>query len=134
ANIETLVVAAGLGNDTINVSGTGGPATVRVDGDQPTASDTLNVTTGAAANVSVTYGTDPSSGVIGDNIAGNVAFTGIEHIGLTGAGATNLTINGTNGNDAINQSGNTVTVNNGAEITFATYPALRLTGNNGDDR
>src|SRR5205823_4930990 len=75
----------------------------------------------------------PSSGVIGDNVAGNVAFSGIEHIGLTGSGATSLAINGTNGNDSINQSGNVVTVNNGADVTFASYPTLTLNGNNGDD-
>jgi len=133
ASNEALVIASGLGDDVINVTGTGGPATLLVDGGSPTASDTLNIATGAAALVGVNYGTDPATGVVTDNIAGNVTFVDVEHLGLTGSGATSLTINGTNGNDAINQSGNVVTVNNGADVTFATYPTLTLNGNNGDD-
>ena len=132
ATTENLLISSGTGDDTITVTGAGGPA-LTIDGGLPTASDTLNVSTGAAATVSVTYGTDPSSGVIGDNVAGNVSFLNTEIINLTGSGATSLTINGTTGNDAINQSGNTVTVNNGAVVNFTTYPTLTLNGNNGDD-
>ena len=128
ANTEALVVAAGLGDDVINVSGSGGPA-LDVDGGLPTASDTLNVTTGANAIVSVTFGTDPSTGVVDDNVSGNVSFQGIEILGLTGSGAaTGLTVNGTNGDDAINQNGNSVTVNNGAVVNFSGYPTLTLSG------
>lgn len=133
ASNEALVIASGLGDDVINVTGNGGPVSLLVDGGSPTASDTLNIATGAAALVGVNYGTDPSTGVMTDNVAGNVTFANIEHLGLTGAGNSTLTINGTNGNDAINQSGNVVTVNNGADVTFTTYPNLTLNGNNGDD-
>ena len=104
-----------------------------VDGGGPTASDTLNIATGANAAVSVSFGTDPSTGVVGDSVSGNVSFLGIEILGLTGSGATSLTVNGTNGNDAINQNGNSVTVNNGAVVNFSAYPTLTLSGNNGDD-
>ena len=134
ADTEALVVAAGLGDDVINVSGSGGPASLTIDGGLPTASDTLNVTTGTNAIVSVTFGTDPSTGVVDDNVSGNVSFQGIEVLGLTGSGAaTSLTVNGTNGDDAINQNGNSVTVNNGAVVNFSGYPTLTLTANNGDD-
>jgi hypothetical protein len=42
-------------------------------------------------------------------------------------------VNGTTGNDAINQNGNTITVNNAAVVNFTAYPTLTLNGNNGDD-
>ena len=121
---EAIVVAAGLGDDVVNVTGNGA-ASLTVDGGQPSASDTLNV---AAINATVTYGTDPSSGTVND-----ISFLGIEDIGLTGDGTGTLTVNGTNGDDAINQNGNTVTVNDGATVNFAAYPTLILNGNNGDD-
>src|SRR6185369_1467977 len=44
-----------------------------------------------------------------------------------------LTVNGTNGDDAITQNGNQITVNNGAVVSFIAYPTLQLNGNNGDD-
>src|SRR6202008_78075 len=127
ATTEALVVAAGLSDDVINVSGTGGPASLTIDGAGPTASDTLNIATGTNAVVGVTYGVDLSTGVVSDNVAGNVAFLGVEILGLTGSGATtSLTVNGTTGNDAINQNGNTATVNKPAVVNFATYPTLTL--------
>ena len=46
ASTEALVVLAGLGDDTTTVSGSAGPASVTIDGGLPTASDTINVTTG----------------------------------------------------------------------------------------
>ena len=121
---EAIVVAAGLGDDVIAVTGAGA-SSLTVDGGQPTASDALNLT---ATNATVTYGTDPSSGTVND-----ISFLGIEHLGLNGDGTGTLTVNGTNGNDAINQNGNSVTVNDGATVDFADYPTLTLNGNNGDD-
>ncbi len=127
---QTLVVAAGHGDDVINVTGTGGPGTVIVNGDDPSASDTLNIDTGTDATVDL--GADPTSGVV-TATSGNVSFTGIEDLGLTGDAAGSLTINGSNGDDAINQNGNTVTVNAGTVVTFAAYPTLTLNGASGDD-
>ena len=127
---QTLVVEAGLGDDVINVTGTGGPGTLIVHGDEPSASDTLNIDTGTDATVS--FGADPTSGVV-TATSGNVSFTGIEALGLTGDAAGTLTINGTNGNDAINQNENTVTVNAGTTVDFTDYATLDINGNNGDD-
>jgi hypothetical protein len=133
-NTAALVVSAGLGDDAISVFGSGGPASLTIDGGLPTASDTLIIVTGTDATVTVSYGTDPSSGVVGDDVAGNVAFVNIEHLELTGQGGdTSLTVNGTNGDDAINQSGNIVTVNDGAVVEFTGYPTLNLNGHAGSD-
>jgi hypothetical protein len=130
ADVESLVVSAGTGDDTIDVTGSGGPASLTVDGGLPTASDTLAVTTTTAT---VTYGTDPSSGTL-TTTGGPISFVGIEIISLTGDTTGTLTVNGTNGNDAINQSGNTITVNNGAVVDFTAYPTLTLNGLSGDDQ
>ena len=53
ANTEALVVAAGLGDDFINVTGTGGPASLTIDGGLPTASDTLTITNTTAGTTTV---------------------------------------------------------------------------------
>ncbi len=121
---EAIVVSGDLGDDITNVTGAGA-AGLTVDGGQPSASDTLNVTT---ADATVTYGTDPATGTVND-----ISFLGIEAIGLTGTGIGTLSVNGTNGDDAINQAGNSVTVNNGAVVTFNNYATLDLNGSNGDD-
>src|SRR5262249_45031208 len=84
ATTEALVIDAQVGDDAINVSGSGGPGNLVIQGGSPSASDTLNVITGASA--AVNYGTDPASGVIADLTNGNVAFEGVEIINLTGAG------------------------------------------------
>src|SRR5207247_4843518 len=99
------------------------------DGGGTTASDTLSIT---ASTATVSYGTDPSSGVV-SSLSGDVSFAGIEVISLTGDGDGSLTVNGTNGNDAITQNNNTITVNNGAVVNFTDYPTLTLNGNNGND-
>lgn len=127
---QTLVVNAGLGDDLITVTGTGGPNTVAIDGNDPSASDTLAILTGATA--SVAFGVVPTSGSV-TATNGDVSFSNIENLNLTGSGAGTLTVNGTNGDDAINQNGNTVTVNNGSVVNFASYPTLTLAGINGDD-
>ena len=122
--------------DTFTITGTGGPANLTVDGGGPTAfngGDNVDIFTGAAAVVGVTFGTDLSSGEVADNVAGNVHFLGTETLNLTGIGATALTVDGTDGNDAINQNGNAITVNNSAVVNFATYPSLTISGNSGDD-
>ena len=131
ANTDHLIVEALGGDDNVLVAGTGGPDNLTVDLGGPTANDTLSVTTGA--NASVTYGTDPASGVIGDATNGNVNFAGTEIINLTGAGGGTLTINGTNAADAINQNDNSVTVNNGAVVNFSAYSTLTFNGLGGSD-
>ncbi len=129
ADTQSLVIDSGAGDDVINVTSNGGPALTVIGGD-PTASDTLTVT--ANGDTTVNFGSDPTSGTITTDDPA-IAFSGIEAISLTSATGSALTVNGTNGDDAINQSGNTVTVNNGATVTFASYPTLNLNGNNGDD-
>ena len=65
--------------------------------------------------------------------SGNVSFVAMEIISMTGDGTGTLTVNGTNANDAITQTGNNITVNNGAAVVFTAYPTLTLNGLNGDD-
>ncbi len=135
--VELLHVDSHDGVDSINVSGVGGLTVLHVDGGAPAspvaAGDRLNVT---ASLVIVNFGTDPSSGLLATS-GGALGFSAIESINLAGDAAGSLTINGTNGNDAINQNGNSVTVNNGAVVNFASganaYPTLTLDGKNGDD-
>jgi hypothetical protein len=128
ATTEALVVMAGLGDDTITVTGTGGPA-LTVDGGPPTPGDTLAVQT---INATVTFGGDLTSGVL-ETSGDDINFSGISTLELTGNTAGTLTVNGTHGDDAINQNGNTVTVNNSAVVNFADYDALNLNGGNGSD-
>ncbi|MFO0915154.1 MAG: dockerin type I domain-containing protein [Pirellulales bacterium] len=133
AETESLFVTAGLGDDNVNVHGSGGPASIMVDGGPPSASDTLTISN---PTVTVSYGTDPSSGVV-TTTSGDVMFAAIEKINLSGDGTGNLTVNGTNGDDAINLSGNTISVNNGAVVNFAGtpngYANVFLNGRAGDD-
>ena len=43
-----------------------------------------------------------------------------------------MTVNGTNGDDAINQNANVIAVNGGAPVTFTSYIAVTLTACRGD--
>ncbi len=63
-----------------------------------------------------------------------IAFSGIEGISLTSATGSALTVNGTNGDDAINQNANVIAVNGGAPVTFTSYIAVTLNGLAGADQ
>ncbi len=130
ASTEALVVAGGLGIDDITVTGAAGPANLLIDGGSPSASDVLNVI--GQTIVTVNYGTDPSGGLL-NTTGGDIAFEGLATINLTTTGGGTLTVNGTNANDAINQNGNSVSVNDGAVVNFIGYTTLTLNGNAGSD-
>jgi Ca2+-binding RTX toxin-like protein len=128
-NAEALSILAGLGDDTINVSGSENETALNVDGGLPTASDTLNVTSG---NVTVNLGNTNDSGVLNTN-EGNINYTGIEAINLTDDGDGLASIIATNANNAITQYGNTVAVDNYAPISISDFGTLRIVGMGGDD-
>lgn len=143
ANIEALIVAAGLGGDAINVSGTGGTP-LTVDGGDPTSNaggvtDTLNITYPTAGAVTtVAPGATPDAGTINNTSDGLTAFSHIEFISLTATGAANtLVANGTNGNDSIALQflggANRIWVNDRAVVSFSTYQTVNLNGLFGDD-
>ena len=53
---------------------------------------------------------------------------------MTGTGlGSALTIDGTNADNAINQSGDVVTIDANTPITFSTYPTVTINGLAGDD-
>jgi hypothetical protein len=138
ANDEVLALAAGAGDDTINVTGTGGPA-LNVDGGPPTASDTLAITT-ITGTTTVNPGTTPDSGVILTPGGDVTAFTGIESLVLTGTSpgaAATLQINGTQGSDLLKLLAgpviNQALVNDRAPINFSGFDAVVLDGVSGND-
>ncbi len=129
ANVASLIVNGGLGADIFNVNGAFGPE-LTVEGGQTPAADTLNLSTGDAT---VSFGTDPSSGSV-DTSYGIVNFVNFQTANLNDDGTSSLTINATNGNDAIQQLNNQVTVNNGTVIGFDGYVGLTLNGLAGNDQ
>lgn len=138
-SIEALVIAAGLGADTINVTGSGGPAVLSVDGGSDATSDTLTVTTTANLTTTVTPGSTPDSGSV-SNTDGTVNFVGIEALTINGqAGAGDaLVILGTHDNDtfALQRLGgaNRVWLNNRAVVTFNdAIETITLNGRFGSD-
>ncbi len=137
---NALVVAGGLGDDTITVTGIGGP-TLTVDGQGPAASDTLvMLSTAGGAVFSATPGTANDSGSV--TMDGSVTqFVGIEAVTLdagAGVGADSVTIAGTSGDDAIavtaiSASSASVAVNARGLITIRNATAASsLTVNAGD--
>ncbi|MFA6134144.1 MAG: FG-GAP-like repeat-containing protein, partial [Phycisphaerae bacterium] len=126
ANTDSLVVSTDEGDDTVTVSGANLAMNLTVEGGLPTSSDTLTIATGGNATV--------SEGLV-TAVNGDVNFSGIETLNLNataGAGET-LTVDGTNADDAINQSGASVTVNAGPTIDYTLFEALALNGKAGND-
>jgi len=121
---------SGLGDDTIKRDGQRRSASLTVDGGLPTASDTVTVATGSNAVVAVTYGTDPSTGVIADNVAGNVLVCRHRAHRPDRLGRNNQPDDQRHERQRRDQSERQqFDVNNGADVTFATYPTLTLNGN-----
>ena len=130
------MVATGLGIDTVNVSGSGGPANLTVNGGQAPVVDTLNVTTISAGNSSETPGATNDAGTIATP-DGTTAFTGMSTVAITttATGAA-FTANGTNASDTIttqNLGGDKVWVNNQAVVGFAGFTTLNLQGKFSND-
>ena len=144
ASDETVIVAAGDGNDTINISGTtNNSQALNVQGGSPssntgTTADTLNVTMTTAGTTAVAPGATPDAGVV-TSPDGTTEFSGLEFVTVTGtaAGANTLNGQGTNGSDtmALQSLGgaNRIWVNDRAVVSFANYQTVNLNGLFGDD-
>src|SRR5947209_6012724 len=133
-----VVVAAGDGADTINVSGTtangqilnvkgGEPGTI-----DPAVSDSLNITMVTAGTTDVNEGASPDTGSV-FSPDGTTEFSGIEAINLTGTGADTVEAEATDGNDTIALSndagvvgGNEYYINNAAIIAFQGYSTANI--------
>ncbi len=139
ADTQSLVVASGVGIDTVTVSGAGGP-TVTVQGAQAPASDALIVNnTAASGNTTVTPGNTNDSGTVA-NADGTIKFSGLTSVAVNDNAASTtdvLTVLGTNGNDAITTAhlgtNNIVWVNSQAIVTFTNFNQLTLNGKFGND-
>ena len=134
ANTQALSILGLTGTDTVNVVA-GVVTPVYVDGGEPASGDT--VTVAGANSARVTQGATSTSGIV-DSLPGgaaNVNFTNVEALTMTGTGT--LTVRGTNDDDAITIGGpaaaQTVWINDGTVISFATYTSVDLQGRFGDD-
>jgi hypothetical protein len=130
---ESLTVRAGDGADLVRVVGSGGPASLAVDGGAPTSGgDELRL---ESADVSIDYATDPTAGRLGSP-GGPVDFAGVEALDLRGDGSGALTVNGTDGAESI-VTGETafprITVDGAAAVTHTAYPDVSLAGHGGND-
>jgi hypothetical protein len=130
-NTESLHIASGDGSDSTTISGSGGPSSLIVEGGfaSSISQDSITVTTSDAA---VFFGADPSSGLL-STAGGIIGFAGVERVNLIGDGTGQLDVVGTDGNDAINQFFNTITVNNAFLVNFSNYPIVHLQGGSGSD-
>ncbi|MFO0943475.1 MAG: hypothetical protein U0930_22295 [Pirellulales bacterium] len=144
ASTELILVDAGDGNDTTNVTGTTASGQqLSILGGSPTSNagavaDVLNVTLATAGTTAAVPGSTPDAGVI-TNPDGNINYSGIEFFNVTGAaGANTFNIQGTHDNDTIAlqflAGANRVWVNNRAVYTFANYPIVNINGLFGDDK
>jgi len=138
ANVETANVDGGSGNDIINVTGTGGPTNLFVQGGADSGIDLLSVTMATAGSTLVSAGATDDAGLVVTSGDGTTRFAGIEGVTVTGAAATDdLTVLGTNADDAIRLARwgglDAVRVNNRAPVTFATFDQVTLHGQSGDD-
>jgi Ca2+-binding RTX toxin-like protein len=134
AAIEALTVASGLGNDTFNVSGSGGPALSVAGGGQ---SDRLGVSVSSGLTL-VAPGVTDDAGLVDGPGADDVSFAGIRFLDLTGTGAAGdeLVVQGTNGEDNIvvaNRGVDQVWVNNRAVTSFTGFPTLSVRARMGAD-
>ena len=100
--IQNLRLVGLTGDDTFQLQAPLPYANVAVEGDEPSASDALNLTgTVGVETVVVNLGT---ATITGFGIGSTVSYSGIEQVSLDGgggAGTDTLTVNGTAGPDAI---------------------------------
>ncbi|HVX63658.1 MAG TPA: hypothetical protein VHC19_23755, partial [Pirellulales bacterium] len=138
SNTEALVVSTGLGADQAIVSGTAGPASLTVNGGASPATDTVTINNSTAGVTTVVPGATPDAGKV-QTPDGNVAFTGMTTVTLTGASAGDtLVARGTNAADnlALQFLGgaNRIWVNNQAVVNFSSFGTVSLQGLFGDDQ
>jgi len=123
---------AGLGNsDEFHVTGTGGPATLGVDGGGDAGSDLLSF---AVAGTDTSVSVDPALGT-GQLSPGGPAIdlAGVERVDVEGDGSHVLTVSGSDGPDTITQDANTVTVGQTTRVSFTLFPSLVLGGGPAND-
>ncbi|MBC8353053.1 MAG: hypothetical protein H8E66_13740, partial [Planctomycetes bacterium] len=148
ANIESIVVEAGTGNDTIEVTPDANTPVIRVDGGDPigaTPGDTLNI---QASGQSVTLNTGPENdeGSVKVGTTKLVSFNQIEALGAFSV-TSGATVAAGNDADVITviardssthagtdgQQDFTVTVNAGFEALFRDTPSLIVNALGGSD-
>jgi len=136
ASLSQIDVNGGTGDDNLTVDSTNGPITVPIEYDGGTGQNTLTFKGGAATGDVYSPGPGVGAGRNQLTFAGGVEtvdFTDLTPVSDLVAGP--LTVDGTNGNDAITAgaSPNLVSVNNLETITFANKTRLTLNGQAGDD-
>ncbi len=98
--IQNLRLVGLAGDDTFQLQATLPYANITLEGDEPSASDVLNMTgTVGVENITVNLGTATITG-----FGSTVTYSGIEQVTLDGGGgggADTLTLNGTAGSDTI---------------------------------
>jgi hypothetical protein len=139
ADTQSLVVATGNGVDGTTVSGAGGPVLTVAGGQTPASSTLTVINTAASGNTTESQGPTNDSGTVA-NGDGTIKFSGLTTVTINdnAASTTNiLTVNGTNGNDAITAArlgaNNIVWVNAQAVVVFSGFNQLTLAGRFGND-
>ncbi len=115
ANVQSLVIDGGLGNDTLIVDSTTGPVLVPISYDGESGTDTLRLTGGVALGDSYTVGPQIGSGVSSISFAGGtqtVHFSNLEPV-IDLVSAPSFNIIATNGDNAINYTAGNLGVANG---------------------
>lgn len=140
--MEALIVDAGLGADTINVSGSAGPGLTVIGGDDATIAQTdrLNVTNTSTAGTTTTIRpSDKENAGTVENLDGIVNYEGIANLGVTAnSAAETIAVLGTHAGDEIALAflggANRVWLNGRAVLQFASFGTVSLQGRFGDDR
>lgn len=127
---EAVRIQGREGDDRFIVTGSGGPASLTVDGGDSIA-DLLLVTHGAP-DADVRFSSAPGSGSV-QTQGPAVGFVGVEEVDLEGDGTGTATIHGSDAADTILQTGDRVTVGAGKTVTYGRYPTLVLDGAAGAD-
>ncbi|MFO0819097.1 MAG: dockerin type I domain-containing protein [Pirellulales bacterium] len=137
AGQSSLVIAAGAGDDDINVTAATISA-VKVDGGDPIQfSDTLNITAGANT-VSFMAGPESDEGAIQVGAQEPISFDHIEGITITGDGTGSANVIGTNADNDITVTGNgandfAVSIDGGPAVQYTDFAAGFINGMGGDD-
>ncbi|HEX2177110.1 MAG TPA: hypothetical protein VHG70_14490 [Nocardioidaceae bacterium] len=129
---ESAVLAAGDGDDRVDVTGDGGPATLQVAGGPDAGADQL---TFAEARHDATVSVDDEQGT-GQLAAGTgppVGFRGVERVDVEGDTAGTLTVQGSDAPDTVTQLNNTVSVGRTTDVEFSRFPRLELAAGAADD-
>lgn len=129
---EEAVLRGHGGDDRFDLTGTGGPSTVTVDGGTDALADRV---TFAAATTDAEVSIDDNLGTGQLSVGGPpVGLAGIEHVDVEGDGAHGLAVRGSDAAEALTQSGNTVRVGNNTDVVFSRFPRVTLDGGAAGDQ